>query len=292
MSFEHHTSDSSARSLIDRFGFSHLLGATVLLTAATILLGVAAKATGAGLACDANWPLCDGGLLNLFPANFPSFFEWIHRVVAMVAGFFIIGTAIAAWRSAAISRWVTYAITAGMVLTPIQVYLGRETVLVYDLTILNFHFWTAVVIFVLFVGAAVAVWSPGLTTTHVAAALGIGAASLPVHVALSPVFIGTYTPVIQTLQYTATLVLISAVVLTVMIAPRRLDGTVVTGIVGVTAILAFLSVVFGRHAVMTYIPALDLVYLATSALLFVVMIAGAVVFRRRADSSRGDAALS
>ena len=292
MSLEHHTSDSSARSPIDRFGFSHLLGATVVLTAATILLGVAAKATGAGLACDANWPLCDGGLLNLFPANFPSFFEWIHRVVAMVAGFFIIGTAIVAWRSASVGRWVTYAITAGMILTPIQVYLGRETVLVYDLTILNFHFWTAVVIFVLFVGSAVAVWAPGLTTTHVAGALGLGAAMIPIHVTLSPLFIGTYTPVIQTLQYAATLVLLSAAILAVMIAPRRVDGPAVTGLVGVTAVLTFFTILFGRHAVMTYLPALDLGYLLTAALLFVVMIVGAVTVRRRSGTTRGKRALS
>jgi len=48
VSYERHSPGSSARSLIDRFGFSHLIVSTVLLTAATILLGVAAKGTGAG----------------------------------------------------------------------------------------------------------------------------------------------------------------------------------------------------------------------------------------------------
>jgi len=38
--------------LIDRFSYPHLLTATLALVAATILLGVAAKATGSGLACE------------------------------------------------------------------------------------------------------------------------------------------------------------------------------------------------------------------------------------------------
>ena len=78
--------------------FRYLVAATTAFVFATVLLGVATKSYGAGLACKARWPICDGGLLNLFPASFPSFFEWIHRVVAGVGGLFIVGTALESWR--------------------------------------------------------------------------------------------------------------------------------------------------------------------------------------------------
>ncbi|MHC3438302.1 COX15/CtaA family protein [Natrialbaceae archaeon A-gly3] len=279
MSYDNHTSSSFARSLTDRFGFSHLLVTTAVLVAATILLGVAAKATGAGLACDANWPLCDGGLFNLFPANFPSFFEWIHRVVAGVAGIFIVATAAIAWLSNVDSKVAT-AVTLGMVLTPIQVYLGRETVLGYDMLVLDFHFWTAIVIFVLFVAATVAVVGSSLTATHVAIALVAGAASIPVHVALSPIFIGTYTPVIQTLQYTATLGLLTVTIIAAMIGFRRVDGLFASGLIVLMPVFAFGVILFGRRAVMTFNPTLETVYVIVSAVLVVTMLVTAFLARR------------
>ncbi|MFC4246541.1 COX15/CtaA family protein [Natribaculum luteum] len=285
MSYDSHTPDSSARPSIDRFGFPHLLATTVVMVAATILLGVAAKATGSGLACNANWPLCDGGLLNLFPATFPSFFEWIHRVVAGTAGFFIVGTAVAAWRGGAASAWIKYALTLGLLLTPVQVLLGRETVLSYELTILSLHFWTAMTIFVLFVASAVAVWSSRLTATHVTAALGLGAATVPVHVVLSPLFIGTYTPVIQTAQYAATLVLLSAVAVAAIVGPRRFDGRRVTGLLTVTPVIAFLVLLFGRRAVMAFQAELDLVYVLTAVVLFGTMLVGAYLTRKAPGQS-------
>ncbi|MCU4740470.1 COX15/CtaA family protein [Halobacteria archaeon AArc-m2/3/4] len=291
MSYDSHTSDSSSASpfdRFDRFGFSHLLASTVVLVAATILLGVAAKATGSGLACDANWPLCDGGLLNLFPANFPSFFEWIHRVVAMVAGFFIVGTAIVAWRAKTIDRRITYAVTLGLILTPIQVTLGRETVLSYEMTILSLHFWTAVVIFALFVVSAILVWAHRLTTTHVTLALAVGAVSVPLHVALSPLFIDSYTAVIQTAQYAAVLTLLSAVSLAAIVGWRRYESPLVSSLVAATPVLAVGVLFLGRRAVMTFAPALDVLYALIALVLFVTLLAG-MVLTHRAVPATGDA---
>lgn len=280
MSYDSRTS-GALPGPFDRVGFPHLLAVTVGLVAATILLGVAAKATGSGLACEANWPLCDGGLLNLFPANFPSFFEWIHRVVAMVAGFFIIGTALAAWLGARADSRVRYAVTLGLLLTPIQVLLGRETVLTYEMTILSLHFWTAVVIFALFAASVILVWAPSLSAGHVTAALAVGAAAVPVHVALSPLFIGSYTAVIQTAQYAAILALLTAVLVGVIVGRRRYEGRLARGIVLVAPVLAFVVLLFGRRAVMTFAPALDALYVLASAALFVTLVAGVVVARRR-----------
>ncbi|WP_114577522.1 COX15/CtaA family protein [Saliphagus sp. LR7] len=263
-----------------RAGFPHLLAATVVLVTATILLGVAAKATGSGLACQANWPLCDGGLLNLFPANFPSFFEWIHRVVAMVAGFFIVGTALAAWWGAVADPRVRYAVTLGLLLTPVQVLLGRETVLTYEMTILSLHFWTAVAIFALFAVAVVLVWAPSLSAGHVTAAMAIGAAAVPVHVALSPLFIGSYTAVIQTAQYAAVLALLTAVIVGAIVGRRRYDGRPARAVVLAAPALAVAVLVLGRRAVMTFAPALDALYLFASVALFATLAAGVALARR------------
>jgi len=167
------------RSLIDRFSYPHLLTATLALVAATILLGVAAKATGSGLACEANWPRCDAGPYNLLPGSMPSFYEWFHRFVSMFAGFAIVGSALAAWRLPDVDRRVTGLVVAGMVLTPVQVALGRETVQQYTMDILSLHFWTAVTIFTLFLIATVLVWAPRLTGTHVTGALALGIVALP-----------------------------------------------------------------------------------------------------------------
>lgn len=263
----------------DRVGFPHLLAVTVAFVAATILLGIAAKATGSGLACEANWPLCDGGLLDLFPANFPSFFEWIHRVVAMVAGFFIVGTAVAAWRASSVSSRVRYAVTLGLVLTPVQVILGRETVLTYEMTILSLHFWTAVIIFALFAASVITVWAPVISRRQVTAGLAVGAAVVPVHVALSPLFIGSYTAVIQTAQYAAVLALLTAVLAGVIVGRRRYQNRIARGIVLVAPVLAFVVLLLGRRAVMTFAPALDALYAGASVALFVALAAGCVVAR-------------
>ena len=101
-----------------RFRFRHLAAATTGLTFALILLGVYTAAAGAGLACGARWPLCNGAVFGLFPANWPSFIEWFHRLVAMVTGFFILGTTYAAWRHGK-GRRTRIASTIALVVLPV-----------------------------------------------------------------------------------------------------------------------------------------------------------------------------
>jgi len=293
VSTDSYTSRPVFRPLIERFGFPHLIAMTLVVVAATILLGVAAKATGSGLACEANWPQCDAGPFNLLPANIPSFYEWFHRFVAMFAGFAIIGSAIAAMRLPNIDKRVAALVVAGMILTPIQVFLGRETVTEYTMDILALHFWTAVLIFVLFVVATVLVWAPRLTATHVTGALGLGALSVPFHVVLSPLVIGditSYRPSLQMAQYGVTLALLAAVIVATMIGQRRFENNRVTALLSGTSILALLVIFLGRRAVMTFNPALDYLYVAAAALLFATFAAGIVLIRR--VSSRPQTPLS
>lgn len=283
MSYDTNLSDSS-RSPIDlgRRGFASLLTLTVALVAGTIILGVAARTTGSGLACDANWPVCDGGFLNLLPQGQPSFWEWIHRVVAMLAGFAIIASAAIALVSDEIDRRVAWLVTAGMVLTPIQVYLGRETVLTYEMTVLNFHFWTAIVIFVLFVVALVLVWHHQLSTRHVALALAVGAITVPIQVLLSPLFIQQNTPTTLTLQMGVLLTLIGVVTLAAMVGPNRLEARSTLGAIAASLVLTVATLILSREAVMTYSAALDFVYVAVAGVLFLTLVVAAWLVNREA----------
>jgi cytochrome c oxidase assembly protein subunit 15 len=116
-------------SLRDRVGVRGLLAATTGLTGVLIVLGVYTASTGSGLACSQQWPLCDGGVL---PQSMPSFIEWLHRFVAMIIGFFIVGSAGAAWRWQG-DRRVRYGATAALVLLPFQIVIGGITVTVNGL---------------------------------------------------------------------------------------------------------------------------------------------------------------
>jgi len=118
-----------------RLRFRHLAATAAALSFVLILLGVYTGAAGAGLACAGRWPFCDG-FLGLFPANWPSFVEWFHRLVAMITGFVILGTAWAAYRGDHDRRILVATVVAVAVL-PVQILLGANT-------IFNFGVWAQV----------------------------------------------------------------------------------------------------------------------------------------------------
>jgi cytochrome c oxidase assembly protein subunit 15 len=126
--------------------FRHYLAGTTGLTAVLMLLGVYTAAAGAGLTCAQRWPLCDGAVFGLFPADWMSFIEWFHRLVAMVAGFVVLGGTAYAWR-AGLSRRVRGALTVATALLPAQIALGALTVTEYEWLILTAHFSTATIIY-------------------------------------------------------------------------------------------------------------------------------------------------
>lgn len=96
---------------------------TTALTGLLMSLGVYTAATGAGLACAQQWPLCSNGLL---PQTIPDFIEWFHRLVAMVTGFVIIGLTAWAWKAR--ERTTALYATAALFLLPLQISLGAVTV--------------------------------------------------------------------------------------------------------------------------------------------------------------------
>jgi cytochrome c oxidase assembly protein subunit 15 len=257
--------------LTARVGLRHLLAATLGLVAATILLGVAAKATGSGLACQANWPQCDAGPWNLFPASLPSFYEWIHRFVAMVAGVAIVGSAVAALVSA-VDRRVLGLVLAGTLLTPVQVYLGRETVFEYQLQVLALHFWTAMSIFGVFTVATGLLWRERLTGRHRTLALGGALVALAGHIALSPAagLVAAYGPTMQLLQYAAALTLLGTVTLAALVSRWQGTGRLGT-VLPVAAALALAVAYLGRQNLTTVDPAVTWLYLGMAAVLGVVL---------------------
>jgi cytochrome c oxidase assembly protein subunit 15 len=109
--------------LRDALSFRRFAALTTALTLSLVMLGVYTSATASGLACSAQWPLCDNGLL---PQTVPSFIEWFHRLVAMITGFFILGTAAWAWREG--DRRTRATASLAVVLLPLQVSIGAVTV--------------------------------------------------------------------------------------------------------------------------------------------------------------------
>lgn len=112
-----------------RVKFRHLAAASAALAFALIILGVYTKGSASGLACGADWPFCDGWM-GLFPATWPSFIEWSHRLVALIAGFLILGTGVAAYRGDH-DRRIVLASAVAVVVLPVQILLGANTVFNY-----------------------------------------------------------------------------------------------------------------------------------------------------------------
>ena len=220
-----------------------LAGASAALTFVLVLLGVYTAAAGAGLTCGQRWPLCDGAVFGLFPANVPSFVEWFHRLWAMITGFVVIGATLSAWRGDA-DRRVAGALAGATLILPSQVILGALTVTRYELLILVAHFVTAFAILTLLVAAAVWAYRDrvNLPARRRQAAL-LAAVLLPVYAVLSPRFLLVYSPGVQVAFYAVGMAVYAALVAVALTA----DGTARALAAGSAAVL-FVELVAGRQS--------------------------------------------
>jgi len=107
--------------------FQKLAAATVVTTVLLVTIGVVVRATGSGMGCP-DWPLCHGQVIPPLE-DYKAWLEWIHRTVAAVIGFEIIGLAILAWRDYRDNRTVAWMSLVAVLLVGFQAWLGRETVM-------------------------------------------------------------------------------------------------------------------------------------------------------------------
>jgi heme o synthase len=106
--------------------FQKLALATVVMTVFLVTIGVVVRATDSGMGCP-DWPLCHGQLIP--PLDDPkAWIEWVHRTVAAVIGFMILGVAFLAWKDHRRQRSILIPSIAAVLLVGFQAWLGRETV--------------------------------------------------------------------------------------------------------------------------------------------------------------------
>ena len=74
-----------------------------------------------------DWPLCHGQLIPPVD-DYKAWLEWVHRTVAAVIGFEILGLAFLAWVDHRDRRSILWPSLAAVVLVGFQAWLGRETV--------------------------------------------------------------------------------------------------------------------------------------------------------------------
>ena len=107
--------------------FQRLAFATVATTVLLVTMGVIVRATGSGMGCP-DWPLCNGRLIPS-TTDYRPWMEWIHRCIAMVIGFEILGLAFLAFRDHRDRLTITLPSVVAVVLVIYQAWLGEQTVM-------------------------------------------------------------------------------------------------------------------------------------------------------------------
>ena len=108
--------------------FQRLAAATVAAAFLLVVIGVVVRATDSGLACP-NWPGCfPGQFLPGLDADGHVWIEWLHRTVAAVIGFLILGLAAIAWLDHRDRRSILWSSFGAVLLVGFQAWLGGRTV--------------------------------------------------------------------------------------------------------------------------------------------------------------------
>jgi protoheme IX farnesyltransferase len=108
--------------------FQRLAAATVAAAFLLVVIGVVVPATDSGLARP-NWPGCfPGQFLPGLDSDGHVWIEWLHRTVAAVIGFLILGLAVVAWLDHRDRRALLWPSFAAVLLVGFQAWLGGRTV--------------------------------------------------------------------------------------------------------------------------------------------------------------------
>jgi protoheme IX farnesyltransferase len=106
--------------------FQRLALATLVTTLALVTIGVVVRATDSGLGCP-DWPLCHGQVIPPLD-DAKAWIEWVHRTVAVIVGFEVLGLAILAIKDYRDRRSILWPSIGAVLLVIFQAWLGRETV--------------------------------------------------------------------------------------------------------------------------------------------------------------------
>ena len=228
--------------------FRRLLAGTTALSVPLILVGVYTAIAGFGLTCEARWPLCDGAVFGLFPANWGSFVEWFHRLIAMVFGFAILGTIASALRQS-IDRRILAALGLATLLTPLQIVFGALTVTTYEQVILAAHFSTAIGIFSLLATATILTGRLADTAPDLGSTAATTGGLLLVAVPITPRFLFAPSAEVHVLYYAFALLGLGGLLAGAVLTTGRARNVAITG----AAVLAF-GMVLSRLTVTAIAP--------------------------------------
>jgi cytochrome c oxidase assembly protein subunit 15 len=257
-----------------------LAAATTGLTFVLILLGEFTAVSGSGATCSLNWPYCNGQLLP-FGLPLHDFIEWTHRFVAMVVGFFILGTGVVAWRSYD-ARDVRVAGVLAVVLLPTQVLLGGATVTFsglfpggYSPPLQAAHHVTALAIYTALVYATLRIRElEGLGVGSVRTAALAGLAVLPFELAFSRnTLFALYGTRVQLAHHTFELLAFTAA-LAVVVWARRRGATRVSRLGALAAAAVTVQVLLGTGLVQ-FSATVQVAYYALAALVAGLLVAAA-----------------
>ncbi len=106
--------------------FQRLAALTLATALGLVTIGVIVRASDSGLGCP-DWPLCHGQLIPALDDT-KAWIEWLHRTVAVVISFEILGLALLAFLDHRDRRSILWPSLAAVGLVGFQAWLGRETV--------------------------------------------------------------------------------------------------------------------------------------------------------------------
>src|SRR3954468_10154986 len=106
--------------------FERLALATAVMTYLLVVIGAIVRSTDSGMGCP-DWPACHGAWIPPL-GDSAAWIEWIHRGVAVVIGFMVLGLVILALRNYRRQRSILISTLLALVLTGFQAYLGKVTV--------------------------------------------------------------------------------------------------------------------------------------------------------------------
>ncbi len=212
--------------------FRRYAAATTGMTLALFSLGVYTAATGSGLACQAQWPLCSDQLIPTLTIN-PDFIEWFHRAWAMVTGFLILGVAGWSWLGS-LDRRTRLAATLAVAILPVQIAVGAITVTLggivpggYTVSTHAAHLSVALCIFTLLGLATMWGGGRGGSVRACRVALGVAVGGILVSAVFSrAVPLLTYSPGAQAAFYVAGLSAHLGLVATLVVTTEATAGRV------------------------------------------------------------------